>query len=90
MAVLDVAWVTIAPNGSHSWFHHGFTAKQSVNFSIVVFGVGGFPTPLGKATLTQGEAYEHVDGTKAYKVYIQNNSAFNPVNVHILAQVESL
>ncbi|MFD7936628.1 hypothetical protein ACFV4T_19205 [Streptomyces sp. NPDC059755] len=90
MAVLDVGWLTIGPNGSGSWFNHGYTAQDSVHYSIVVFGVGGFPAPLGKATLTQGEAYEHVDGTKAYKVYVQNNAPSNSVNVHILAQVESL
>ncbi|MFF4052970.1 hypothetical protein ACOAKG_42955 [Streptomyces sp. JL3001] len=90
MAVRDVGWATIGPNGSYSWFVHGYTAKESVNYSIVVFGVGGFPTPLGKATLTQGETYEHVDGTKAHKVYVQNNAPFHSVNVHLLAQVESL
>jgi hypothetical protein len=90
MAVRDEGWVTIGPNSSTGWFIHGYTAKESVNYSIVVFGVGGFPPPLAHATLTQGESFEHVDGTKAYKVYIQNNAPFNSVDVHLISQVESL
>jgi hypothetical protein len=90
MAVEDMGWDTLAANGSTSWFIHGFTSSESVVFSIVVFGGTGFPTPLGHATLTQGESFEHVDGTKAYKIYLQNNAPFNSCDVHILAQVESL
>ncbi|PEU23766.1 hypothetical protein [Bacillus wiedmannii] len=92
MAVRDIGWDTIAANQSTSWFIHGFNANESVVFSIVVFpGSGsGVPNPLGHATLTQGESFQHVDGTKAYKIYIRNNAPFNSCNVHILAQVESL
>ncbi|AXJ09707.1 hypothetical protein [Arthrobacter sp. PM3] len=92
MAVRDEGWDTIAANGSVSWFIHGFRATESVVFSIVVFpGTGaGVPFPVGHATLTQGESFQHVDGTKAYKIYIKNNAAFNSCNVHILSQVESL
>ncbi|MFC9324160.1 hypothetical protein [Kitasatospora sp. NPDC057015] len=92
MAIIDEGWDTIAANGSTSWFIHGFNANQSVMFSIVVFpGSGpGVLNPQAHATLTQGESFEHVDGTKAYKIYMQNNAPFNSCNVHVLAQVESL
>ncbi|MFD9498051.1 hypothetical protein [Streptomyces sp. NPDC060035] len=92
MAVFDIGWTSIASNGTFNWFIHGFNSKQAVAFSIVVFpGTGaGVPYPVGHATLTQGESFEHVDGTKAYKVYMRNNAPFNSCNVHLLAQVESL
>lgn len=92
MAVRDIGWVTIASNSSTSWFVHGFTNNEAVAFSIVVFpGSGpGVPNPSGHATLTQGESFQHVDGTFAYKIYIQNNAPFNSCDVHILAQVDSL
>jgi hypothetical protein len=91
MAVIDMGWDTIAANGSTSWFMHGWAAEESVVFSIVVFpGEGPVFTPTAHATLTQGESFQHVDGTKAYKIYIQNHAPFNAVNVHVLAQVESL
>ncbi|MEW2303924.1 hypothetical protein AB0958_28830 [Streptomyces sp. NPDC006655] len=61
-------------------------------YSIIVFpGEGeGVPNPVAHATLTQGESFQHVDGTTAYKFYIQNNAPFNSCNVHVLAQVDSL
>ena len=90
MAVRDYGWDTIAANGSTNWFMHGFGAQESVVFSIVVFPGTGVPFPKAHATLTQGESFEHVDGTKAYKIYIQNNAPFNSCNIHMLAQVESL
>jgi hypothetical protein len=91
MAVRDIGWDTIAANGSTSWFIHGFSARECVVFSIVVFpGTGnGVPFPSGHATLTQGESFQHVDGTKAYKIYMRNNAPFNSCDVHILAQVEA-
>jgi hypothetical protein len=92
MAVYDEGWDTIAANGSTNWFIHGFSSQESVVFSIVVFpGTGeGVLYPVAHATLTQGESFEHVDGTKAYKIYMQNNAPFNSCDVHVLAQVESL
>jgi hypothetical protein len=62
-----------------------------VVFSIVVFpGTGaGVLNPVGHATLTQGESFQHVDGTKAYKIYMRNQAPFNSCDVHVLAQVES-
>ena len=92
MAARDIVWDTIAANGSTSWFIHGFTDREAVNFSIVVFpGTGpGVPNPVGHAVLTQGESFQHVDGTKAYKVYIQNKAPFNSCTIHLLAQVESI
>ena len=92
MAVSDIGWTTIAANGSTAWFIHGFSASEAVTFTIVVFpGTGaGVLYPAGHATLTQGESFQHVDGTKAYKIYITNNAPFNSCNIHLLAQVESL
>ena len=91
MAVYDIAWDAIAPGSRSSWFIHGFNANQAVTLSIVVFGgPGPVFKSVGHATLTQGESMEHVDGTKAYKIHIQNNSANTTTDVHILAQVESL
>ena len=90
MAVRDIGWDSIAANGSSSWFIHGFTVRESVVFSIVVFpGRGDVRIPRAHATLTQGESFQHVDGTKAYKIYVRNHAAFNACNVHILAQVQS-
>lgn len=94
MAVRDIGWGTIAANKSNNWFIHGFNSNESVIFSIVVFpGPGPDVSTVNEkahATLTQGESFQHVDGTKAYKIYIRNNAPFNSCNVHILAQVESL
>jgi hypothetical protein len=92
MAVREIGWATVAANQSVNWFIHGFTTAEAVAFSIVVFpGSGpGVPFSSGHATLTQGESFRHVDGTQAYKIYIQNNAPFNSCNVRILAQVESM
>jgi len=93
MAVRDIGWDTIAAGGSTNWFIHGFASNESVVFSIVVFpgeALPGVPFPAAHATLAQGESFEHVDGTKAYKIYIQNHASFNACDVHILAQVEAL
>ncbi|MEE1829414.1 hypothetical protein [Streptomyces sp. SP17KL33] len=92
MTVRKIVDDTVAANSETSWFIHGFTNKEAVAFSIIVFpGTGaGVPNPVGHATLRQGESFQHVDGTKAYKVYIRNNAPFNTCNFSILAQVESL
>jgi hypothetical protein len=84
--------VTIAANGSHSWFVHGWNNREAVTYSIIVFpGSGaGVLYPKAHATLTQGEHFQHVNGTFAQKVYIKNNAPFNSCNVHLIAQVESL
>jgi hypothetical protein len=83
---------SVAANSSTNWFIHGFTNKEAVAFSIVVFpGTGaGVPNPVAHATLTQGESFQHVDGTKAYKIYIQNNAPFNSCDFRVLAMVDSL
>jgi hypothetical protein len=92
MPVQDLGWDTIAANGSTNWFIHGFGSNEAVVFSIVVFpGTGpGVLYPVGHATLTQGESFQHVDGTQAYKIYMQNNAPFNTCDVHVLAIVEDL
>ena len=92
MAIRDEGWTTIAPNSSMSWFIHGYSDKEAVTYSIVVFpGSGpGVPFPAAHATLTQGEHFQHVDGTFARKIYITNNAPFNSCDVHVLSIVESL
>lgn len=92
MAVLDIYRTGIAANSNWSLFVHGFTDREAVTFSIVVSpGSGpGVLYPAGHATLTQGESFQHVDGTSAYKIYVQNNAPFNSCGVHVLAQVDSL
>lgn len=90
MAVRKIVDDTVAANSSTNWFIHGFTNKESVVFSIVVFPGTGVTNPVGHATLTQGESFQHVDGTKAYKIYIRNHAPFNTCNFRVLAQVESL
>jgi hypothetical protein len=89
MAVFDIGWTAIAMNESASWFVHGFNDSQSVVFSIVVSPGRCEALPDAHATITQGESFEHVDGTKAYKVYLRNNGNDCCV-VRLLAQVESL
>ena len=91
MAVRSIVSGSIAANSSTDWFIHGFTNRESVLFSILVFpGTGaGVLYPKGHATLTQGESFQHVDGTKAYKIYIRNHAPFNTCNYTVLAQVES-
>ncbi len=90
MSVVDIGWATVAANSSFEWFNHGWNSNQSVVYSIIVFPGTGVPNPVGHATLTQGESFQHVDGTKAYKFYIRNNAPFNSCDVHVLAQVGSL
>lgn len=92
MAVYDVGWTTIDANSNTQWFIHGWNDKEAVTYSICVFGAPapGVLNPLGKATITQVQYMQHVDGTFAQLLSIQNNAPFNPVDVHLLAQYESL
>jgi hypothetical protein len=92
MAVLDIGWTSIAANSSTEWFIHGYSNRQAVTYSIVVFpGSGdGVLYPKADATLYQGRYVQHVDGTFAQVVTIRNNAPFNSCNVNLLAQVESL
>jgi hypothetical protein len=92
MAVWDVGWATINANSSLDWFTHGWNNKETMAYSICVFGVPapGVPYPLAKATITRVQYMRHVDGTFAQLISIQNNAPFNPVDVHLLAQYESL
>jgi hypothetical protein len=91
MAVRSIGWATINANSSMDWFIHGFTNRESVVFSLVVFpGSGpGVLYPKADATLYQGRHVKHVDGTFAQVVTIRNNAPFNTCNVNLLAQVES-
>lgn len=86
MAINEIGWDTLAPNSSSSWFIHGYTAYEAVTFSIVVSG----NVNPGHATLTQGESIEHVDRTKAYKIYIQNNAPTSTTYVRILENKQHL
>ena len=54
---MDIFSTSIAANSSWSLFDHGFTSKQAVTYSIIVFpGQGpGVLNPVAHATLTQGE-----------------------------------
>lgn len=92
MAVSDIAWVTVAANGTFDMFVHGWSDKEAVCFSIIPFpGSGpGVLYPTGHATVSQGETLKHVDGTWGRYVHIQNNAPFNTCDVHIIAQSESL
>lgn len=92
MAVADMGFVEVAANSTFEWFIHGWNAKEAVTYSIVVFpGDGpGVPFPVGRATLTQGEYFQHVDGTFAQKIHIRNNAPFNSAHVRVLGQFESV
>jgi hypothetical protein len=92
MTAQFIGSTTIAANSGTDWFVHGWSDKQAVTYSLVVFpGSGaGVPNPVGHATLTQGQYFLHVDGTFAQTVHIQNNAPFNSCVVHLLAIVESL
>ncbi len=81
----------VAPNGSTSLFIHGYSNREAVNYSAVVYaGSGpGVLFPRGHIKLTQGETFRHVDGTVARKVYIQNVAPFNSCTVDVLETVEN-
>lgn len=81
----------IAPNGSASVFMHGYSNRQAVSYSAIVYaGSGaGVPFPAGRINMTQGETYRHVDGTVARKVYVQNLAPFNSCTVDILEIIET-
>jgi len=92
MAVHSVGWMTLAANQSGTWYVHDFSEDDVAFFSIVVIpGSGpGVINPLAHATITQGEKFQHNNGTQAYLVHLQNNAPFNSCQVQLLYQVESL
>jgi hypothetical protein len=92
MPAEDFGWTTIAANAGTDWFIHGWGEGDVVTYGIVVIpGSGdGVPNPLGAATLTQGQFFQHVDGTYAQLVHIQNNAPFNSCSVRLIAQYDSL
>lgn len=81
----------VAPNSGTSVFIHGYSNREAVNYSAVVYpGSGpGVLFPLGHIKMTQGDTFRHVDGTVARKVYIQNLAAFNSCAVEILQTREN-
>lgn len=89
MTVFEIGTAYVGAGESSSWFIHGFNENQWVGFSIVVFPAGCVDIRDGQAVLTQGASSEHVDGTKAYTVKIQN-TGIDCIGARILAQVDSL
>jgi len=76
----------IAPNGASSVFLHGYSNREAVNYSAIVYaGSGaGVPYPWGACRITEGETFRHVDGTIGRKVYVQNLAPFNSCTIDIL------
>jgi hypothetical protein len=80
----------IAPNAGSNIFIHGYSDRDAVNYSAVVYALPGDAYyPVGHINLTQGETFRHVDGTVARKVYVQNLTPFNPCAIDILQTVET-
>jgi hypothetical protein len=85
MAIRNEGSLALQPGQSTSWFIHGYGYNEWVSFSIVV------NNQIGSATLTQGEAWIHVDGSRAYKIYFKANpSNYAAVGVQVLSNVQSL
>jgi hypothetical protein len=82
MAVRFIGSTSIAKHDSTDWFIHGYSSKEAVTYSIVVFpGFGeGVPFPLADATLFQGRYVQAEDGTFGQVVTIRNNAPFNSCN----------
>jgi hypothetical protein len=85
-------WDYIAPAGSADVFIHGYSNKEAVTYSAVVWGgyARDVPYPLGHIIMTQADTYRHVDGSVARKVYVKNAASFNPCSVDLLSISESL
>jgi len=80
----------IGPNSGNNVFIHGYSNRDAVNYSAVVYPLSGDAYyPLGHANLTQGETFRHVDGTVARKVYVQNLAPFNPCVIDVLQMSET-
>jgi hypothetical protein len=90
MAAINIGTWTIAANSGFELFIHGWSPSQTVLYSIIPFPGSGVPNPVGRATLTQGRHSQHVTGTFAHTIHIQNNAPFNTCNARVIAQVESL
>ena len=80
----------IAPYAGGNLFIHGYSDRNAVNYSAVVYALSGEAYyPAGHMNLTQGETFRHVDGTVARKVYVQNLAPFNPCAIDILQIAET-
>jgi hypothetical protein len=89
-AYVEYSFDYIAPGGNASVYIHGYSNREAVNYSAVVYALQGDAYyPWGAANMSQGEAYRHVDNTVARKVYVKNLAPFNPCAVDILANLES-
>jgi hypothetical protein len=85
----EFRWDYIGPGASVSVYIHGYSANETVVYSAVVYPLEGDAyIPLGHVNLTQTEVYQHVDGTVAHKVYVQNLASFNPCEVDINVMAE--
>lgn len=92
----------IKPGEKVSFYKPGYSDRQAVNYSAVVYsggppgGFGPFTGPwvywvsLGHVALTQGETFRHWDRTIARKVHVQNLNTFTSCSVDVLQMVESI
>ena len=83
---------SIGPGITASLFIHGYSDRQAVNYSMVLYNQPGPGVlfPQAHATLIQGETFRWiVDGSIGRKVYVQNHDPFSSVGVDILEIVES-
>jgi len=91
-SLLYTYW-NIKPNTTVSLFIHGYSEKEAVNHTLVVYLASADVNelPEAHATLTQGETFRWlVDNSQGRKVYITNNMQFHAVNAQILEMVESI
>jgi hypothetical protein len=80
----------IAPNASAGVYIHGYSNRQSVTYSAVVYALSGDAYyPLGKIKMTQDITVRHVDGTVAREIWVQNLAPFNPCAVDLNIMSES-
>lgn len=76
-------------------FIHGYTERQAVNYSAVVYPeywalypeLARWISPKPHISLEHSDTYRHVDRTIARKVYITNNDPFYACSVDVLQNV---
>ena len=74
-AFVEFSFSNIRPGSTVSVYIHGYSDREAVNYSAVVFpqlleGVAG-----GPVVITQGSTSRHIDGSVARVVSIQNPSS---------------
>ena len=86
----EYRWDYIGPGAGVSVFIHGYSANEAVAYSAVVYPLQGDAYfPLGHINMSDGEVFQHVDGTVARKIYVQNLAPFNPCAVDLNIMAES-